>query len=171
MALLRERLGDNGLTEIATYIQSGNAVVRSKLSPRAVEKRFDHVLHKDFGIDSKLSWALALPADTYQKVVIDAPKGFGEDDASYRYDVIFLMGLTATQAAQAIQAREGVDFMWQGTHVIYYRRPSISSPDATKSYLTKIIKNPIYPSLTMRNWRTTQKLLELVETLGRERKP
>lgn len=46
---------------------------------------------------------------------------------------------------------------------IYYRLPSLTSPNATKSYLNKVSQKPLYQSITMRNWNTTVKLLKILE--------
>jgi uncharacterized protein (DUF1697 family) len=47
------------------------------------------------------------------------------------------------------------------TGVLYFDRLAAK---ASRSRLSKIVSLPIYMSLTIRNWATTRKLLEMVET-------
>jgi uncharacterized protein (DUF1697 family) len=91
---------------------------------------------------------------------VQAPKEFGEDNSSYRYNVVFLMDSSPAEAMDQIDAREGVDEVWQGDNAIYFRN---SVPNASKSHLSKITQKPIYQSITIRNWNTTLKLLKLLE--------
>lgn len=73
------------------------------------------------------------------------------------------MGTRAGEAIKEIDVRQGIDKAWQGDAAIYYRLPSLTSPNATKSYLNKVAQKPIYAAITMRNWNTTTKLLEILE--------
>jgi len=46
-----------------------------------------------------------------KKIVQQVPKGFGEEPAKYRYDVIFLKEpLTAEQAMKDVKVREAGDY-------------------------------------------------------------
>jgi uncharacterized protein (DUF1697 family) len=73
------------------------------------------------------------------------------------------MGTRTREAMKEIEVREGIDRAWQGAGAIYYRLPSLTSPNATKSYLNKVTQKPIYAALTMRNWNTTTKIMEILE--------
>jgi uncharacterized protein (DUF1697 family) len=61
---------------------------------------------------------------------------------------------------KVFRPREGVDQVWQGDGVIYSQR---LSAERTKSRLGAIIGTPVYKSMTIRNWNTTTKLLELAQ--------
>jgi uncharacterized protein (DUF1697 family) len=60
---------------------------------------------------------------------------------------------------ESVTAREGVDRAFAGNGVLYFSR-LISR--ASQSHLTRIIGTPVYQSLTIRNWNTTTKLLEMM---------
>jgi uncharacterized protein (DUF1697 family) len=53
-----------------------------------------------------------------------------------------------------------VDTAHAGPGVIYFSRLSAK---ATASRVNKLVASPIYRSVTIRNWNTTKKLLELME--------
>jgi uncharacterized protein (DUF1697 family) len=79
----------------------------------------------------------------------------------YRYDVIFLKEpLIATQALKHISLKPGVDEAFTGSGVLYFSRLVAR---ASQSRLGRIVGTPIYQSLTIRNWNTTKKLLELMD--------
>ena len=96
-------------------------------------------------------------------VVHRAPKGFGEQPGAYRYDVIFLKHpLTVDEALQSVTAKPGVDRVFAGEEVLYFSR-LISK--ATQSQLSRVVGKPAYQNMTIRNWNTTRKLLQLMEEM------
>jgi uncharacterized protein (DUF1697 family) len=61
---------------------------------------------------------------------------------------------------KSVTTREGVDQAFTGKGVLYFSR---LSSRATQSYITRIIGMPVYQSMTIRNWNTTKKLLNMME--------
>ena len=163
MSELKGFLEKQGFENVVTYIQSGNVVLRSDLPAKTLGAKIEKNLPKKFNLDSSLIKIVALPRKTFKNVVAQAPKEFGRNNSKYRYFVLFLMGTRASKAMKEIDVRQGIDKAWQGEAVIYYRLPSLASGHATKSYLNKVAQKPIYAAITMRNWKTTTKLLEIVE--------
>lgn len=163
MKELKECLENSGFQDVATYIQSGNVILKSKLNTKEVASKIENLLPRHFMLDSKIIKALAIKENTYEQIISEAPKELGSDAKNYRYDVIFLIGVNSSEAMQEIELREGVDKAWKGKDVIYFQRPSLSSPDATKSRLGKIIGKPIYQFMTIRNWNTSARLLEIIK--------
>ena len=94
-------------------------------------------------------------------VVQRAPKGFGARPGVHRYDVIFLKHpLTVDEALQSVTAKPGVDRVYAGEDEVYFSR-LISK--AAQSQLSRIVGKPAYQNMTIRNWNTTRKLLQLIE--------
>ena len=71
-----------------------------------------------------------------------------------------MRGLKLADAVGAFDPREGVDAFWPGKGVIYHRRLSAKR---TKSRLNKMLGTPHYKSMTIRNWATTMKLVEMLD--------
>jgi uncharacterized protein (DUF1697 family) len=69
------------------------------------------------------------------------------------------MGLSPKEALTAFSPLEGVDTLWAGKGVIYSQRLSARR---TKSRLNRMMASPLYKSMTIRNWATTLKLLEML---------
>ena len=162
MAGLRTCLDAHGFSQVSTYIASGNVLLKSDLDADDVKTRIEGVLSENFSLDNGFIKVWVLTPPQLQAVIEHKPEGFGEQPEKYHSDVIFLMGLDAAEALPAFSPREGVDQVWAGDGVIYSQR---LSSERTKSRLNKIMESPLYKSMTIRNWNTTTKLLELLRKM------
>jgi uncharacterized protein (DUF1697 family) len=148
-----------GFKNVRTYIQSGNVLFNADETDRArLTSQLEDALSMTFSYTSRV----VVRSDKEMKdIVAHAPKDFGSDPASYRYDVIFLREpLTSAEAMKSVTTKEGVDQAFSGNSVLYFSR-LISK--AAQSHLTRIITMPVYQSMTIRNWNTTTKLLNMLE--------
>ena len=162
MAELRRRFESEGFGEVSTYIQSGNVIFRSGLSgAQALTARIEEMLAAAFDYQAKVV-LVSLPQ--MRAVVGEAPAGFGDRPDVHRYDVLFLRPpLTAAAAMEVVLTRTGVDEAWAGNGVLYFSRLIAR---ASQSYLSRLVSMPVYQSMTIRNWNTTTKLLQMMEQLG-----
>lgn len=159
MVRLKQILEANGFKNVITYIQSGNVILNSNLSAERIAQKIEKILKNEFVLDSKVIKTLTLGFKAYKEIVDNAPENFGEDIFRYRYNVIFLIGVSPFEAMKQIETREGVDMVWQGKHVIYFRNSIVN---ASKSRLSRMTQRPIYPLITIRNWNTTKKILDIL---------
>lgn len=159
MSALKACFEKLGLSNVATFIQSGNVLFSSsQKSADLLCRKIEKALSKAFGYKARV--VLVTQSDL-NHVVKRAPKDFGKDSSKYRYDVVFLKKpLIAKQAMKDISMKEGVDAGHAGKSVLYFSR-LVSK--ATQSRLNRIVLLPIYKSMTIRNWNTTTKLLALME--------
>lgn len=158
MSDLKSCFESMGLSNVSTYIQSGNVLFSSDKSDKVkLVDTIETQLSKTFDYQSKI---VLVSKKQLEVVVTKAPDNFGTDPEKYRYDVVFLKEpLTATEAVKSIKTREGVDTVIPGKDVLYFSR---LIELAGKSYLTKVIALPIYKNMTIRNWNTTTRLVELI---------
>lgn len=147
-----------GFKDVRTYIQSGNVLFRAAgLDQARLTRRIEETLSNTFNYKSRV---VVRSLKQMKDIVTHAPKGFGSDPATYRYDVIFLKEpLTAANAMESVTTKEGVDRAFAGKGVLYFSR-LISR--AAQSHLTRIITMPMYQNMTIRNWNTTTKLLNMM---------
>ena len=163
MAALKACFEEHGFRDVATYIQSGNVLFGSpERSAAALVRRIEGMLAEAFGYPA----SVVLRSRTQMRAVVErAPKGFGADPGTYRYDVIFLKEpVTAKTAMKSVLTRQGVDQAHPGTGVLYFSR-LISR--ASQSRLSRIVSMPVYQSMTIRNWNTTTKLLQMMDAMER----
>ena len=157
MADLKTCFERAGLQDVVTYIQSGNVLFSSSESA-AVAARLEAAIASSF----KCHAAVCLRTQKQMAdIVRRAPAGFGKQPDKYRYDVVYLLpGVTAATAMKSVKLKEGVDQADAGNGVVYTSR-LISK--ASQSLLGKLVTQPIYKSMTVRNWNTTTKLLGLMQ--------
>jgi uncharacterized protein (DUF1697 family) len=158
MADLRTSFGDTGFTRVETYIQSGNVVFcAKKMSKARLTEMIEQALSKAFSYESRV---VVVSAAELQQVVAQAPKGFGQEPDVYRYDVLFVREpFKPSDTLAQIPLNPDVDTVHAGDHALYFRR---LSAQAAQSLLLKSAQRPVYKHITIRNWRTTTKLLEMV---------
>ena len=140
-----------GVKNVSTFIASGNVLFDAPRAPK---------------LDARLSDVLGLPIrltlrthGEMEAIVKNAPRGFGSKPDAFRYDVWFMISpMTADTVVAALHPKEGVDVVVAGDRVVYARRLIAK---ASQSRLTRIIGTPIYASVTIRGWKTTQKLADL----------
>lgn len=158
MIELRSSFTDMGFSDVTTYIQSGNVVFSSKQTNKAkLTTTIEQALTKAFNYESKV---VVISGSEMEQVVAQAPKGFGKDPAQYRYDVLFVKEpLTTSEALKEVLTAPEIDTVNAGDHALYFRR---LLSKATQSKLNKLVQRPVYKNLTIRNWNTTIKLLQMV---------
>lgn len=162
MIALRQMLEEEGFHSVTTFIQSGNVILQSNLDASALGRKVETLLPEKFTLDSSIIKVLVLTRDQLQAIIKDKPKDFGEHPEKYHSDIIFLMGIDTKQALSVFAPKQGIDKIWPGDGVIYSQRLSALR---TKSRLNKIIGTTPYKSMTIRNWNTTIKLLQLLNDM------
>ncbi|MDB5162316.1 MAG: hypothetical protein JWM52_824 [Candidatus Saccharibacteria bacterium] len=160
MATLREMLEDLEFKNVSTYINSGNVLLESTKNAREVKNEIESALPKNFKLDTALIKVHVLTHERLRKVISDKPHSFGDAPETYYSDAIFLMDVSIDEAVVVFSPREGVDAIWPGDGVIYSQR---LGEKRTQSRLSKIVGTPVYKSMTIRSWKTTLKLLDLLE--------
>ncbi|MDR1575865.1 MAG: DUF1697 domain-containing protein [Treponema sp.] len=143
---------------VKTYIQSGNVIFSAAENDKAkLTAKIEKQLSKKFGFEARVA---VLTFDELRTAAAEIPPEFGQEPKEYRYDMWFLKEpAKPDDVMRCVKIREGVDRVYKGKKVIYASRLNSM---AGKSYLTKIIQEPVYQYMTIRGLNTTQKLLELM---------
>lgn len=164
MSALKTCFEGLGVDDVVTYIQSGNVVFSAAERPAALVRRLEKGLAREFDYDASIVLRSALQLG---QVVDGAPPGFGQRPAQYRYDVAFVKEpLTPAEAMRSVSAKPGVDQVFAGHGVLYFERLIAK---ASQSHLSRLAAKPAYKQMTIRNWNTTNRLLELVTQQARRR--
>lgn len=161
MADLRAAFEDAGYAAVSSYIQSGNVLFESDRPPTVLERDIETMLESRFG----LSLVVVVRSHRQFRDMVDqAPDGFGTTPDVHHSDVIFLKApLSSREVLRAVDLRDGVDRAWPGAGVVYFSR---LSERLSQSRMSRIGRTPHYQSMTIRNWRTTTRLLSLLNERG-----
>lgn len=158
MATLRELLLSLGHTDVATYLQSGNAVfgTKSQASPRRLARDIETALHDRAGLDVRV---LLRTRDELQQVVDGNPLA---DVATHpsRFLVIFLDDRPEPGRARAIDpVGFGPDrFAVRDREVYVWCPEGLSKTKLTHAFFEK----QLGVAATGRNWNTVRALLALM---------
>jgi uncharacterized protein (DUF1697 family) len=157
MPALKACFEELGLRDVTTYIQSGNVVFASPKRAPEIARRLEAALEATFGCRTSI---MLRSQKEMEAIVGSAPGGFGKQPDKYRYDVIFLHdSLTPAAAIEKVATRPGVDQARAGRGVLYFSRLTAK---ASQSRLSRVMSLPIYKNMTIRNWRTTTTLLQML---------
>ena len=150
-----------GLSNVSTYIQSGNVIFESQV--KGIRKLSNMI---EQALSAGLQRAPVVVVLSHQQlagVVEKAPRGFGTEPATYRYDVIFLRApVLPWEVLPKIKINPIADQVFAANGVLYFQRLIAK---ASQSYLTKLVGTTGYRSMTVRNWNTTAKLYELMSEI------
>lgn len=156
MADLRACVSALGFTRVATYIQSGNVLFDAPGRHATVVKTLEQALSTSFNYQAKL---VLRSAAEMQEVLDDAPAGFGSDRTRFKYDVLFARpGVDVGVVLADVPVHPEVDVATAGRHALYYRRLIARE---TSSRLSRLVQMPVYKELTVRNWNTTLRLVQM----------
>jgi uncharacterized protein (DUF1697 family) len=158
MTELRTCFEKVGFSDVKTYIQSGNVIfTSSEKNTQKLEKKIEKELQKVFGYTG---FVVIISKEALRAILKKAPKNFGGAPELYRYDVIFLKSpMTSEQALPQVETKDGVDTIARGKNALYFSRLTAK---ASSSRMSKLIQNPVYKYMTIRNWRTCNKISELL---------
>jgi len=158
MEALRALLAKLGYQNAATYIQSGNIVLRSEKAPAACEREIARALPKTFGFSADImvrslaDWRAAL-------------KGNPFDTATHDPRRLLVHCLEKTPAASALKSLDaiavsGEEWKAKGAWLYAYFPHGIA-----RSKLAVGVERTLKVRATARNWNTALKLLEMGEAL------
>ncbi len=151
MAEFRAVLEKAGLKDVRTYIQTGNAIVRSKMAAREIETIIHRSLKDDMGVDMV---AVVKTASQFGKIMGDNP--FVEEDTARIYFTL----LAEKPKRAAMESFASIDFSPEKVEV---RGDVVYTLYATKYSDSKFNNNFFERKLgvaaTTRNFNTMTKLL------------
>jgi uncharacterized protein (DUF1697 family) len=147
---LRRVLGDLGLTDVRTYVASGNVTCETDLTAAALQKDVEAALSKAFSYDAHVQ---VFSHDQLASIVERYP--FANDEDHHRYVVFCDAAETAGELGKAhVGDMEKVSAKGR---IVYWRCPKGSTLDTPFSKLTSAKK--YRAATTTRNLNTVEKML------------
>ena len=158
---LRQCFEELGLTNVRTYIQSGNVLFRCD------EKSVDELTATlQAGLSDRFAYkaqVVVLSQRKYKLAVAAAPNGWGTDQEQ-KHNAMFTLSSTTPQKvlAQLPAPKHDIELVSVGPGVIFW---SVSKKHQSQTTAMKLAKEPVYQQMTVRNHNTVFKLLELFEEI------
>jgi uncharacterized protein (DUF1697 family) len=167
MPALRERLTDAGLSGVRTYVQSGNVVLDSDLSPEELARECERQIAEGFGFDVPV---IVRTRDELAEVVERNPLGMVASDPK-RYQVSFLSAELdpETVAELGSMAATSERFVAIGRELYAWHPDGVARSKLWNKLAGKGLgarsgsESGSGVTATARNWATVTKLLEMAD--------
>ena len=155
MAELRSLLTQDGFGEVATYLQSGNVLLSSSLSPEAAARRCEHLIAEGYGLEIRSVVRTHLELEA---VVRANPLPAAAADPK-RYQVTFLESAPAPDIAARLAAAATPEerFAVIGREIYAWHPEGI----ARSRLATLLAGRGFKVAATARNWITVTALLAM----------
>lgn len=155
-AALRKQLAEAGFENVATYINSGNAIVRSRMSRKQVLATIAEICRREFQFEKAI---FAPTLDEWDDLIARNPFKKAASDAPTTLHAAILDGKPRTEDIERVRAcavnGEGIQVLGG---VAYLHTPH----GFGKSKMAANFDKWIGVTNTARNWNTVLKLAELV---------
>jgi uncharacterized protein (DUF1697 family) len=157
MPKLRKALEDAGLEDVRTYVQSGNVVLTSALSPAKLAAKCKRVIADASGLDVDV----VVRTRSQLAAVVKSNPLAGVTKDPKRYQVTFLAKKLTTAEVKRLDglAAKGEKLVAHGREVYAWHPAGV----ARSKLWARLAGRDLGVSATSRNWATVEKLLELAD--------
>jgi len=157
MADLKRAFEDAGMTEVSTYINSGNVLFTADREDR---QRLTDELQEVILARSGVIADVQLRTLAEMAAVAHAIPDTWVNDGTMKCDVVFLQpDVDRPEVLDELAPRPGIEDALYVPGALIWR---VDRKDATRSRLTRMVGTPLYSRVTVRNCNTTRKLLALL---------
>lgn len=157
MKKLKATFESLGLSNVTTYINSGNVIFVSKNSPEKLVIELAKAIENDFGFAVKV----LLRSFDQIKVVNKALPSSWLNNQDMKCDVMFLWPeVDSEKILSELTIKKDIDEVKYVAGTILWR---VDRDKVTRSGLMKLAGTPLYKQMTIRNCNTARKLLELMQ--------
>src|SRR5258708_11794231 len=159
MAAIKETLVALGLSDVRTYINSGNVIFSSRSwDGEGVRARIERALEQDTGMAIKV---LVMDHKTLKKIVEAIPRNWVDDKTMRTYVLLLWKELDDRAILDRLPAKPGVDELMYTPGAVVWR---VDRETVGRSQLTTIFRTDLYKKITVRSANTMRKLNELTAT-------
>lgn len=158
MEALRQSYANIGLSNVQSYIQSGNLTFESALDAATLSQQIKNVIAKDFGFDVP---TLVKNAQDFANICAANPLTQAERDGSELH-IVFLAEPNADDASMQQLAKlrhKTEELAWHPEAVFLFCPNGYHKSKLHNNYLEAQLKTVA----TTRNWRSCQKILDMLQ--------
>ncbi|WNB93802.1 DUF1697 domain-containing protein [Bacillus sp. NEB1478] len=159
MEELRQLFMKIGLSHVKTYIQSGNVMFQSEKTPSDLIEKLENEIEKEYGFTVIV---VLLTAQELELILCDCPYAVDSLKEGESLHFAFLSEVPPLDKINHLENfNRGVDeYQMKGKTIYLYLRQSIRD----SKLAVQLSKLGVH--VTVRNWNTTNKLADLVRTIG-----
>jgi uncharacterized protein (DUF1697 family) len=157
MATIKEALVDIGLSDVRTYINSGNVIFSTRASvPHRLAATIEKALEGRCGMPIKV---LVRDHKSLKKLVEAIPRTWVDDKTMRTYVLLLWKELDDRRILERLPVRPGIDNVRYAPGAVIWQ---VDRRNVTKSGMSRIVGTPDYKQITMRSANTMRKLNEML---------
>jgi uncharacterized protein (DUF1697 family) len=162
MAAIKEALVTLGLSDVRTYINSGNVIFSTPASDGPqLTARIEKVLEQHTGMTIKV---LVMDHRTLKNMVDAIPRNWVDDKTMRTYVLLLWKELDDRQILDRLSIKSGVDELRYTPGAVVWR---VDRDNLGRSLMNRLVGTPLYKKITIRSANTMRKLNELTSTPAR----
>ena len=166
MADVKEALANLGLSDVQTYINSGNVIFSTQASSAArLTSRIENALEQETGMAIKV---LVMDHRALKKVVAAIPRNWVDDKTMRTYVLMLWKEVDDRNILDRLPTKPGVDELKYTPGAVIWR---VDRVNVTKSQMNRLVGTPLYKKITIRSANTMRKLNELTVPSGGSASP
>jgi uncharacterized protein (DUF1697 family) len=156
MAAIKEALVAIRLSDIRTYINSGNVIFSTRASDaQKLTARIEKALEQHTGMAIKV---LVMDHKTLKKIVDAIPRNWVDDKTMRTYVLLLWKELDDGGILDRLAIKPGVDELRYTPGAVVWR---VDRENVSRSQMNRIVGTPLYKKITIRSANTMRKLNEL----------
>jgi uncharacterized protein (DUF1697 family) len=156
MAAIKEALGAVGLSDVRTYINSGNVIFSTRASDTSrLTSRIEKALEQQTGMVIKV---LVMDHAALKKLVDAIPRNWVDDKTMRTYVLLLWKELDDRGILDRLPIKPGIDELRYTPGAVIWR---VDRENVGRSQMSRIVGTPLYKKVTMRSANTMRKLNEL----------
>ena len=159
MAAIKEALVALGLSDVRTYINSGNVIFSTRASSaQRLTARIEKALEQHTGMAIQV---LVMDHKSLKKMVDAIPRNWVDDKTMRTYVLLLWNELDDRTILDRLPAKPGIDELRYTPGAVIWR---VDRENVTRSQMNRIVGTPLYKKITIRSANTMRKLDELTAT-------
>jgi uncharacterized protein (DUF1697 family) len=157
MATIKEALVELGLSDVRTYINSGNVIFTTRESaPRSLAAAIEKALEGRTGTPAK---ALVVDHKSLKKLVDAIPRGWVDDKTMRTYVLLLWKDIDDPKILERMPVKPGIDSVRYAPGAVIWQ---VDRKNVTKSGMSRIVGTADYKQITIRSANTMRKLNEML---------
>lgn len=166
MATVKEALVGLGLSDVRTYINSGNVIFSTRASGATrLTSRIEDALERQTGMAINV---LVMDHTALKKVVGAIPRNWVDDKTMRTYVLLLWKELDDRNILDRLPTKPGIDELKYTRGAVLWR---VDRVNVTKSQMNRLVGTSLYKKITIRSANTMRKLNELMVLSGGSASP
>src|SRR4029077_14102872 len=162
MAAVKEALVAAGMSDVRTYINSGNVIFSTRASDvQRLTARTEKALEQHIGMAIKV---LVMDHKALKAMVDAIPRNWVDDKTMRTYVLLLWKELDNRGILDRLPIKPGVDELKYTPGAVIWR---VDRENVGRSQMNRLVGTPVYKKITIRSANTMRKLNELTTTTTR----